>query len=95
MLMRELLNEGYRYVMTRRLHSDPVEKRFSQYRQMSKVGFLVSLRKVLTSERILVCRSLSKKGIDVWRHNEQEVAVGVQTFLSSLEEHKDVNMDTY
>ena len=84
MLMRELLNERYRYVMSRRLQSDPIEKRFSQYRRMSGGGFLVSLREVLTSERILACLSLMKKD-----------AEAVQIFLSSLEEREHDIMGAY
>ena len=72
MLMRELLNEGYQYVITRRLKSDPVDNRFLQYRQMSGGRFLVSLREVFTSKRILACRFLSKEGIVFWRHEEED-----------------------
>ena len=32
MLMQEMLNDGYEYVLTRRFQSDPLENRFSQYR---------------------------------------------------------------
>ena len=35
MLMGELLNEGYKYAMTRTLQSDPIENTFSLYGQMS------------------------------------------------------------
>ena len=66
MLMRDLHSEGYLYVMTRRLQSDPIENRFSQYRQMSGGRFLVSLREMQSSQRILTCRSLLKTGVDIW-----------------------------
>ena len=46
MLIDELLNDGYDYILTARLQSDPIERRFSQYRQMSGGRFLVSLREV-------------------------------------------------
>ena len=72
MLMRELFNDGYQYIMTRRLQSDPIENRFSKYRQMSGGRFLVGLREVNNSERILACRSLLKEGIDIWNHKEEE-----------------------
>ena len=45
-------------MITARLQSDPVERRFSQYRQMSGGRFLNNLREVLNSKRILRCRSL-------------------------------------
>ena len=70
-LIDELVNEGYSFVMTSRLQSDPIEKRFSQYRQMRGGRFLVSLREVLNSERILSCRSLIKKDINFWEENIQ------------------------
>ena len=47
------LSEGYDFVMTSRLQSDPIERRFSQYRQMSGGRFLESLREVTNSERII------------------------------------------
>ena len=67
MLIQELFAEGYEFVLTRRLQSDVVEKRFSQYRQMSGGRFLVGLREVKNSERILKFRSLLKVGHDFWR----------------------------
>ena len=66
-LIKELLSEGYDFVMTSRLQSDPIERRFSQYRQMSGGRFLVSLREVTNSERIIRCRSLVKADINFWK----------------------------
>ena len=53
MLMQELLDEGYEFIFTRRFQSGALENRFSQYRQMSGGRFFVSLREVLSTERIL------------------------------------------
>ena len=50
-LVEELLNSGYEYVILHKLQSDSLEKRFSQYMQMSGGRFLVSLHEVLNSER--------------------------------------------
>ena len=69
LLIDELLEEGYLFVLTGRLQSDPIERRFSQYRQMSGGRFLVSLREVLNSERILACRSLIKEHINFWEED--------------------------
>ena len=66
MLIEELLHEGDDFVLTQRLQSDKLENRFSQYRQMSGGNFLVGLREIQCSERILKCRSLLKAGIDFW-----------------------------
>ena len=68
-LIKELLSEGYDFVMTSRLQSDPIERRFSQYRQMSGGRFLVSLREVTNSERIIRCRSLVKADINFWKED--------------------------
>ena len=68
-LIKELLSEGYDFVMTSRLQSDPIERRFSQYRQMSGRRFLVSLREVTNSERIIRCRSLVKADINFWKED--------------------------
>ena len=80
-LIDELLNEdGYIFVMTGRLQSDPLERRFSQYRQMSGGRFLVSLCEVEHSEKILKCRSLIKAGIDI----EDDIFVKQTPDLESL-----------
>ena len=52
-LTDELLIDGCQFVRTTRLQSDPIEKHF-----------LVSLREVINSERILKCLSLIKADID-------------------------------
>ena len=64
-LIEDLLNGGYKFVMTARFESDPIEKRFGQYRQMSGGRFLVSLKDALCSERIIKLKSLVKEGIDI------------------------------
>ena len=69
-LITELLSEEYSFVLTGRLQSDPVERRFSQYRGMNGGCFLVSLREVLNTERIIACRSLMKAGINFWEDSE-------------------------
>ena len=68
-----------------RLQSDPIERRFSQYRQMSGGRFLVSLRDVYNSERILACRSLIKEGISFWAEDlKKHVVPAVSEELSLL-----------
>ena len=63
MLVKELLHEGQDFVITHRLKSCKLEF-FSQYRQISGGNFLVGLREIQRSERILKCLSLLKAGID-------------------------------
>ena len=43
------------------------ERRFSQYRQLNGGQFLVSLREVSSSEKLLLCRSLLKENINFWQ----------------------------
>ena len=71
MFIDELLNDGYVFVFTVRFQSDPIEWRFSQYCQMRGGKFLVSLREVLNTERILSCRSLIKNEINFWKGDLQ------------------------
>ena len=63
LLVDELLNDSYDFVVTAQLQSDPIELRFSQYRQMSGGRFLVNLREA--------CRSLIKKDTNLWKEDLQ------------------------
>ena len=89
-LIKELLSEGYDFVMTSRLQSDPIERRFSQYRQMSGGRFLVSLREVTNSERIIRCRSLVKADINFWKEDlgSDKPSLDFSALLALLSEHK-------
>ena len=64
-LIQDLLDEGYSYVLTSRFQSDPLERRYGQYRQMSGGRFLVGLRDTTSSEKILKIKSLLKEEIDI------------------------------
>ena len=59
-LLDKLLMDDHKYILTARLQSDPFECRFSQYRQLNGGHFLVSLREVETSEKILLCQTQRK-----------------------------------
>ena len=65
----DLFREGFDYVIPVKFQSDPLENRFSQYRQMSGGNFLVSLREVMDSENILLCKSLLKANVNFWEDN--------------------------
>ena len=91
MLMDDLPNEAYQYVITARLQSDPAERCFSQYRQMSGCRFLVSLPEVLISKKILQCRSLIKENInfrgeDLVSENREYVTVIEDIFDTRIQE---------
>ena len=64
LLIYELIRDGFHYVLTRRLQTDPLERRFSQYREMSGGRFLVSLTEILRSEEITTYQHLLKRDID-------------------------------
>ena len=50
--------------MTSRFQSDPIERRFGQYRQMSSGRFLVGLKDANLSEKIIKIKSLLKEGMN-------------------------------
>ena len=64
-LIEDLLSEGYSFVLTSRFQTDPLEKRYSQYRQMSGGRFLVSAKDVAHSENILKIKTLVREGFDL------------------------------
>ena len=64
-LIEDLLSDGFKFVLTVRFQSDSVERRFGQYHQMSGGRFLVGLKDVTWSEKILKINSLVKESIDI------------------------------
>ena len=68
-LLEDLFARGYECVLTSRLQTDPLELRFSKYRQMSGGRFLVGLREVEISECILTTTSLLKEDINIWKED--------------------------
>ena len=84
MLMQEILEERYEYIFNRRLQSDPLENRFSQYRQMNGGRFLVSLREVSNTKRILPCRSLLKENINFGKEGLRPLQKNDNTILLDI-----------
>lgn len=64
-LIEDLLSDGFEYVLTSRFQSDPLERRYGQYRQMSGGRFLVSLMNIQTSEKILKIKTLVQEGMSI------------------------------
>ena len=60
-----MLADGFDFVLTNRFQSDPIERKYGQYRQMSGGSFLVSLKNITLSEIILKIKSLVKEGIKI------------------------------
>ena len=86
-LLEDLLKEGYKYILTSRLQSDPLERRFGQYRQMSGGRFLVSLNDTNCSEKIIKIKSLLKEGIDIDESVRKDTTPPsvLQNFLLSID----------
>jgi len=82
-LSEDLINEGYDFVLMARLQSDPIERRFSLYRQMSGGRFLVGLR-VLNSEKIILMKSLLKENICFWK---EDVSVDEENNFDAIKEY--------
>ena len=103
-LISDLLGEGYQYVTSAKFQSDPLEKRFSQYRQMSGGNFLVNIKEVQDTEKTLIFRSLLKESINLWENDlfyendissqkideleEKTQSVDPQDFILSNDSHK-------
>ena len=68
-LVSDLLGESYQYVISAKFQSEPLETRFSQYRQMNGGNFLVSMKEVQDTEKTLMCRLLLKEGINLWEND--------------------------
>ena len=86
-LSADLLNEGYKYILTGRLQTDPLERRFSQYRKMSGGRFLVSLKEVYRSESILELKTFLSNNIELTSNiasiTDQESSI-LQDFLETV-----------
>ena len=76
--------------MTSRLQSDPIVRRFSQYRQMSGGRFLFSHWEVKNSKRIICCRSLVKADINFWKEDlgSDKPSLDFSALLALLSEHE-------
>ena len=87
-LSSDLLNEGYNFVLTGRLQTDPLERRFSQYRQMSGGRFLVSLKQVYRSESIIKVKTLLANNIELTTITSSlltdEQSIAVENFVQSI-----------
>ena len=60
-----MLLDSSRYVLTLRFQSDPIEWRYSQYRQMCGGRYLVSLKDINTSEKIIRIKCLVQEGFNI------------------------------
>ena len=89
-LIDKLIDDKYEFARTSRFQSHPIERRFSQYRQMSVGRFLLSLREGLNSERILSSPPLIKENINFWEENSDSDA---EESLDSINDQFDERAD--
>ena len=68
-LLKDLLNEDHSYILTSRLPSDPIERHFSKYKQVTGGEFLVSLREVNNSEIKTNLSSILEESINFWEEH--------------------------
>ena len=68
-LIEDLLSRNYEFVLTSRIQTDPLELRFSKYWQMSGGRFLIGLRDIELSERVLLTTSLLKDYVDIFHED--------------------------
>ena len=54
------------YILTSKFQSDPIERHFSKYRQMSSRRLLVSFKEVNNPEKILSLNSIIKADLNFW-----------------------------
>ena len=71
-------------MLTVRFQSDALERRFSRYRQMNGGNFLVGLREVQSSEKILLLRIMVKEGINFWEEGAEVFKTVDQDTLDSF-----------
>ena len=84
------MKKGFQYVLTALFQSDPLEKRFGIYRQMSGSNYFVSVRQIFESERKLKVQSLLKyHGFDTLNSLESLDGIHEQT-VSTLEKASEI-----
>ena len=87
-----MLAEGCDFIMASRFQSDPLERRFGQYRQVSGGRFLVGLRETTSSEIIIKLKTLLKDDIDI--SNIMDSNVEHDENIKTLLHHDDLSEDT-
>ena len=86
-LIEDLLSDGFKFVLTACFQSDSIERRFGQYRQISGGRFLVGLKDVIWSKRILKIKSLVTESINIKdiKVTENEDAIQQELFDNIME----------
>ena len=87
-LIEDLLVDGFNFVLTARFQSNPLERRYGQYRQMSGGRFFVSLRDIHVSEKNVQNKILVQEGFDINDNLKvhQDSHLSIQKLLVDFEE---------
>ena len=91
-LCDDLFSDGYEYIMTGRFQTDPLERRFSQYRQMSGGRFLISLKEVLKSESIIQVKTIlsnSLESVDYLPNMPLEPSELIEQFVTEIVQNEE------
>ena len=81
------MSDGFKFVLTACFQSDSIERRFGQYCHISGGRFLVGLKDVIWSKRILKIKSLVAESIDIKdiKVTENEDAIQQELFDNIME----------
>jgi hypothetical protein len=97
-----LLRQGFQYVLTGFMQSDPLEKRFGVYRQMSGSNYFLGVKQVYENEQKLkLCNLLKHSGLSVRdinltldSHSDNEYALietAIDNYILSLDTKLSLN----
>ena len=86
-LYSDFLESGYQFILTWRLQTDPLERRFSLYRRMSGGRFLLSLKELLQSVSIAKMKTLLIQRLNLANFviASTETDVQLQQFIQDLD----------
>ena len=86
-LYSDFLKSGYQFILTWRLQTDPLERRFSLYRRMSGGRFLLSLKELLQSVSIAKMKTLLIQRLNLANFviASTETDVQIQQFIQDLD----------
>ena len=75
--------------MTGRFQTDPLERRFSQYRQMNGGRFLVSLKEVMRSESIKTILQNCLEPVEYSTYSSSESSKLIEEFIAEFVQSED------
>ena len=82
-----MFDNGPDFILTVRFQSDPLERLFGQYRQVSGSPFLVGLKDTICSEKSLKIKSSLKEDIDI----DDEIKISCPGELEIRKQKTDIN----